>query len=139
MAYSSAYITGLLLALMVSFNGMLSNYTSTYFSSFIFNAIGLIIFSLLLLRPRKLNSNHSKPTLFWLLIPGALSALTIVMSNTTVAQLGITIMIGISLLGQVLTSLVIDGFGLMGKPKIKISFKQIIGIGVIFIGVYLLL
>ncbi len=139
MAYSSAYITGLILALMVSFNGMLSNDTSTYFSSFIFNAIGLIIFSGLLLRPKKINLDYKKPSLFWLFIPGALSALTIVMSNITVAQLGITIMIGISLLGQVLTSLVIDGFGLMGKAKIKITFKQIVGIVTILVGVYLLL
>ncbi|MBF4695415.1 DMT family transporter [Fusibacter ferrireducens] len=139
MAYSSAYITGLLLALMVSFNGMLSNYTSTYFSSFIFNAIGLILFAILLLRPSKLSSGHMKPRLFWLLLPGALSALTIVMSNITVAQLGITIMVGISLLGQVLTSLVIDGLGLLGKPKTKITLKQIIGICIIFVGVYLLL
>ncbi|GAU78064.1 DMT family transporter [Fusibacter sp. 3D3] len=123
MPYASAYITGLLLAFMVSFNGMLASYTSAYFSSFIFNVIGLIIFSLLLLRPQTLHPNQSRPALFWLLIPGALSALTIVMSNTTVAQLGITLMIGISLLGQVLTSLVIDGFGLMGKEKVKISFR----------------
>ncbi len=140
MSYSTAYLTGLLLALMVSFNGLLSNSTSAYFSSFIFNAIGLICFSFLLLTPlNRKNKVRSKQKIVWLLVPGFLGAITILLSNATVVQLGVTLMVGISLLGQVITSLFVDGFGLMGKEKVKISYKQMIGIVIMFVGVALLL
>lgn len=140
MSYSTAYLTGLLLALMVSFNGLLSNSTSAYFSSFVFNAIGLICFSLLLLTPlNRKQRDPKKQRVIWLLIPGFLGAITILLSNATVVQLGVTLMVGISLLGQVITSLFVDGLGLMGKEKVKISYKQLIGIAIMFVGVALLL
>ncbi len=138
MPYSSAYATGLLLALMVFFNSLLASVTSIYVGSFFFNFIGFLFFSLCLILGVNVPARGKKSP-YHLIVPGILGALTIVLSNLTVAEIGVALMVGISLLGQMITSLFIDGFGLLGKEKTPITVKQLISLFIIAIGVYFLL
>lgn len=142
MSYWMAYFTGLLLALMVSFNGLLSVATNTYVSSLIFHGIGLIIFTLLLLygRSKKNNMLHEfLATPLILVLPGLLSSLTIILSNVAMSALGVSLLVGVSLLGQVTASFFIDGYGLLGKEKSIVSSRQLFGTGVMLLGVWFLL
>lgn len=132
MAKFSAYFTGLILSVMVTFNGLLSRFTSTTLSNVIYHAIGLFFFGMLMIiLSRKLNAFKFR----WIyLLPGFLGSLTIILNNIVLNAIGVTLMISFTLVGQVVTSLVIDEWGLLGKPSVKTGFKQWLGVGIMIVG-----
>ncbi|HAS73847.1 MAG TPA: hypothetical protein DCS67_06860 [Clostridiales bacterium UBA8960] len=132
MAKILAYVTGLILSIMVTFNGLLSSFTSTYLSNVIYHAIGLFFFGLLMLM---LSRKTSKIKFRWIyLVPGFLGSLTIILNNVVLNAIGVTMMITFTLVGQVITSLMIDRWGLLGKESVKIHTKQWFGVGIMILG-----
>lgn len=143
MSYILALISGVLLSLMIYFNGLLSASTSFYWGNIIFQGIGLFIFSFILIIKGK-SQSHSlqkdlKHGLVALALPGLLGAFTIILSNIVIINIGVTLMVGISLLGQMTTSMIIDANGFLGKDKKNISWAQISGSGLMLLGLWLLL
>jgi len=143
MSYILALISGVLLALMIYFNGLLSTSTSFYWGNVIFQGIGLFIFSFILIIKGKSHShilqNDLKYGFIALALPGLLGAFTIILSNIVIINIGVTLMVGISLLGQMITSMIIDANGFLGKDKKSISWAQISGSGLMLLGLWLLL
>jgi len=143
MYYLLAIVTGLLLAIMVYFNGLLGASTTIYVGSVIFHAVGLFIFGFTLLligKTQNLRYKESiKPSLLALILPGVLGSFTIVLSNIALVQIGVTLMVGISLIGQVVTSMIIDTCGYLGKEKSSLTIPQGVGTGLMLSGVWLLL
>lgn len=132
MAKSLAYFTGLLLSIMVTFNGLLSGVTNTYFSNVVYHSIGLIFFGIIVFTMReKLPHIKLKPIHF---IPGVLGSLTIILNNIVIGAIGVTLMTAFTLVGQVLTSLAIDHWGLLGKKVTKPTPKQWFGVAVMIVG-----
>lgn len=143
MPYVFALTTGFLLALMVFLNGQLSTISSTHTANILFHGIGLLIFCGILIIVVK-KQPHSflkewKEAPLSLVIPGFLSAATILLSNLVLQHLSVSLLVGISLLGQILTSTVIDTLGLLGKEKTPLTWHQWLGSASMFIGVWLLL
>jgi transporter family-2 protein len=143
MAYVLAFVSGLLLALMIYFNGLLSSTTTFYWGNVIFHGIGLLLFSLALMTkgPTQLSTLEKDfdQGIISIALPGFLGALTIILSNIVIMNIGVTLLVGISLLGQMATSMMIDSKGLLGKEKKNIHLAQIGGSGLILTGVWLLL
>jgi transporter family-2 protein len=131
-----AFFTGMMLAVMVYFNGQMSQQTTVAFANLFFQLFGLLFFTVLLLvKKGRLPSGYRH----WaFLLPGVLSSLTVLMSNIVVLKLGVAIMVGTSLLGQVTASMLIDQFGLLGKAKHPIKKSQFIGYLVITLGLILM-
>jgi len=132
-----ALITGMLLAVMVYFNGQLSEASSPAISNAIFQGIGLVVFTIALILQKKSLKMHYFT--FPFLIPGILSCFTVLISNTVVTVLGVSTMIGLSLFGQVSASLIIDQLGLLGKPKNPVNKSQLTGLVFIAVGLILML
>lgn len=132
MAKILAYITGLILSIMVTFNGLLSQFTSTYLSNVIYHTIGLFFFGILMLA---LSRKFNKIKFRWVyLVPGFLGSITIILNNIVLNAIGVTMMISFTLVGQVITSLAIDRWGLLGKDAVKTESKQWIGVGIMILG-----
>ncbi len=132
MAKLLAYFTGLVLSIMVTFNGLLGSYTSAYMSNVVYHAFGLVFFGIFLLF---LGKHRNKGTFKWVyLIPGFLGSLTIILNTVVMNVIGITMMVAFTLVGQVVTSLVIDHFGLLGKSVSKSTPKHWLGVGIMIIG-----
>jgi transporter family-2 protein len=132
-----AYFTGLVLSLMIYFNGQLSSVTSTYISNVIYHGIGVLFFGgvLMIIKSQK---NHT-PFKWHYMIPGIMGSLTIILNNYVVGKIGVTLMIAFTLLGQVVTSLIIDHYGLLDKPVSKTHLKQWIGVAVMSFGLWIML
>lgn len=132
---SLAFLTGFLLSLMLYFNGLLSDTTTLFYGSLFFHGFGTLIYLALtyLIFPRKKTTWYPK-----YMVPGLLNAIVIMGSAFAITNLGVTAFVSISLLGQLTASLIIDGFGLLGKEKSTIKKRQLIGLFVICVGVYLL-
>jgi transporter family-2 protein len=132
-----ALINGVLLAIMIFFNGMLSSITGPYLSTLLFHVLGLfIILVLSLIRKNRLFILNI-PILFFL--PGLLSVITILLNNLCIPQIGITLTIGISLYGQLVMSSVIEHFGLYGMPMNRFKKEKILGMSIISLGIIVMI
>lgn len=132
----SAFI-GALIAIMTLFNGTLSNTFGNYTSSIIIHVIGLfsITFVLLITRSR---IKIKKGIPVYLYSAGAIGVFSVVFSNLSFSKLGVSLTLALGLLGQSLSSIFIDHFGLLGMKVIKFEKKKCIGLLFIILGIFIM-
>lgn len=136
MAKFLAFLTGLILSIMITFNGLLSQSTNAYLSNVIYHGIGFLFFGGFLLILKK--KSVKIPFKGYYLMPGALGSLTIILNNIVVKELGVTLMIAFTLVGQVTTSLIIDEWGLLGKTIHKSTLQKWLGVGIMVVGLIIM-
>ena len=128
-----ALLNGVILAIMIFFNGMLSSITGPYMSTLIFHVLGFIlILAISMVKKNNIVSFKKVPLMFFL--PGILSVITILLNNICIPQIGITLTIGISLYGQLIMSIFVEHFGLFGMPVNKFRKEKILGFSIITLG-----
>lgn len=127
-------LIGILVAVMVAFNGELSNNTGNYSSLVIIHVIGYIALVILMMY-KKIKIPFKMTLPLWLYSAGVITVGTVLINNVTYAEIGVSLPIALGLLGQSITSLVFDHYGFLGMQKIKFNKKKIIGITIIIIGV----
>lgn len=127
-------LIGILIAIMVAFNGELSNGIGNYSSLIVIHILGyaLLVF-LMLYKKIKIPFKMTLP--LWLYSAGAIGVATVLINNITYSSIGVSLPVALGLLGQSLTSIVFDHYGLLGMPKVEFNKKKLIGLIVIIIGV----
>jgi transporter family-2 protein len=129
-----ALANGILLAVMVYYNGMLSGTTGPYLSALIFHLLGLVlILAISLARKNKLPSLAKIPPLY--LLPGILSLTTILLNNLCIPRLGVSLTVGVGLYGQLAMSSLVEHFGLFGMPLRKFRKGKLAGFSLISLGI----
>lgn len=133
-----AFFLGVIISFMISINGGLAEAVGVMPSTVIIHAVGTV-FALLMcvIRKEKLGVFGRKP--FWLYLGGAFGVLTTVFQNYAFSYISMTSIIALGLLGQTITSLVYDRFGLMGMPKRPFEKSSIIGIVFAIAGILVML
>ena len=128
---------GALIAIMILFNGTLSNHTGNYTSSVLIHSIGLIgVVITLLITKSKFNLQKNIP--LYLYSAGAIGFCTIIFNNISFPVLGVSLTLALGLLGQALASIVIDHFGLLGMKSIHFEKKKLIGLTLVSLGVLIM-
>ncbi|MPM71963.1 hypothetical protein SDC9_118935 [bioreactor metagenome] len=69
---------------------------------------------------------------------GAIGVLTVLFSNLSFLKLGASLTIALGLLGQSLSSIVIDNFGLLEMQIFKFEKKKLIGLIFIILGIFIM-
>lgn len=129
-----ATLDGILIALMVVFNGLLASRTGNSQSLIIIHIVGLLGTTLLLIGSRnKLKSIKGIP--FYLFIAGALGIFNVLFNNISFLKLGATLTLCLNLLGQLIASMIIDHFGLLGQQVNKINSTKLFGISIMILGI----
>src|SRR6476659_3163683 len=109
---------------MIPLNGILSEMTGNYTSSVMIHIVGLVaIVIVLLVSKSKLRMQKGIP--LYLYSAGAIGVFTVLFSNISFTALGVSITIALSLLGQSVSSIIIDHFGLLGMKVVKFEKKKI--------------
>jgi transporter family-2 protein len=127
-------LIGILIAIMIAFNGKLSDGLGNYSSLVIIHTIGFIaILVILFYKKIKISFKNNLP--LYLYIAGAISVFTVMINNLSYTALGVSLPVALGLLGQLITSLAFDHYGLLGMPKINFNKKKIIGLLIIMIGI----
>lgn len=130
-------LIGILIAIMVAFNGQLSSGIGTYFSLVVIHLLGYISLIIFMVAKRiKIPLKFTQP--LWLYSAGAISVFTVMFNNLSYPVLGVSIPVALGLLGQTVTSLIFDHFGFLGMPVVKFNPKKIIGITIIICGVLIM-
>lgn len=128
---------GMLLAVMIFFNGVISSKVGPIVGTLIFHVLGLImILAISIIKKNKLNLR--KVSLFTYL-PGMMSVITILLNNLCIPELGVTLTVGISLFGQLVISCLIGHLGLFGMPVYRFRKEKILGFSMISAGILIMM
>ena len=129
--------TGIIVAIMISLNGQVSGIAGSYASSVIIHLVGLFgIILVLIFTKSKIGNLKGIP--FYMFTGGLIGILTVLFTNASYIGLGVSLMVSISLLGQLVTSLVIDHFGYFNMPVSEFDKKKILGLIIIIVGIYVM-
>lgn len=75
---------------------------------------------------------------WWAWFGGLLGAFYVASSTVVAAELGASTLLGLALLGQLATALVIDHFGWLGLPVNPITWTRLAGVALLGAGVWLM-
>ena len=101
--------------------------------------LGGAIFSavpLLLMRGGNLSAWRGLP--WYTLLAGVFGLVVVSAANYTIPRLGATATIVLIVVGQLVIGLLIDQFGLLETTVRPIGLNRLLGIGILFVGVYLI-
>lgn len=138
MNYLIALITGALTSIMIFFNGTLSDSYGNMASTILIHIVGLITILLLILIKRdKFNFGKGLPLIMY--SAGLVGIATVVLTNLSFMELGVSLTLALGLLGQTVFSLIIDHFGLFGLSITKFEPKKLTGLLIIVIGIIVMI
>jgi transporter family-2 protein len=125
---------GALISIMIMLNGTLSNSYGNYTSTVIIHLTGLfsIIFILLITRTK---FKFKKNIPIYLYSAGAIGIFTVLFNNLSYSTLGVAVTIALGLLGQSITAIIIDHFGLLGMDIIRFRKEKFIGLILVSFGI----
>lgn len=133
---TSAFVGGLI-ALMILFNATLASYTGNYQSSIVVHFIGLMGISMVLLfRKSKIKWHKSVP--LYAYSAGFIGVMPIIFNNISFNVVGVSITLALGLLGQSISSVIIDHFGFFEMKIIKFNKRKLIGLMIIVIGIVIM-
>ena len=129
-----ALFNGILLAVMIFLNGLLGHFIGPYFSTLVFHTVGLLLILIFCVIKRNIVLNvRSLPIISFL--PGVLNVAVILLNNLCIPQIGITLTIATSLYGQLVTSTLMESFGLLGLSAVRFRKEKMLGFSLISLGV----
>ncbi|MDD6770760.1 DMT family transporter [Inconstantimicrobium porci] len=133
-----ALLTGITLSVMISINGNLSNQYGVFLSAVIIHVVGSLSAFIMCIfkKDKKPLFTHSPK---WIYLGGAIGVCSTVFNNLAYSHISMTSIVALGLLGQALTSLLIDRFGLLGMQKQNFSKTSIPGFIIAFSGMIFML
>lgn len=129
---------GILIALMVSFNGLLAEAIGNNEALIIIHIIGLLGTSIIFIikKEKFVSVKGLSPFLF---TAGIIGIFNVTFNNMCFIELGAALTLGLCLLGQLIASTIIDHFGLLGVKVNPLNFKKIAGIIIMSIGIVIMI
>lgn len=134
MYYFLSVLAGIFIAVMVMINGKLTAYYGVYSATAVIHLVGLA-FALVLLGVKRQRIMPEKRLPFHLYLGGAVGFLTVVFNNISFGRISLSAILALGLLGQCLTSLVLDKYGFWGMPKHPYSKLKLFGIALVTLGI----
>ncbi|MBM7614994.1 DMT family transporter [Alkaliphilus hydrothermalis] len=136
--YVIVLLLGVLIAMMININGILGVYTNVYFSSFAVHLIATTGTLGLVAINKEINRRNVQLP-FYYYLGGIMGGMIIVLNNVTFQALGVSITIALVLLGQVVTSLLVDSFGLLRMKQIPFKKGKIPGLILMLTGIFIMM
>ena len=127
-------LIGVLISVMIVFNGTLSRNVGNYLSLIIIHCLGLFLITLILLI-RKIKIKLDKNIPLFLYSAGAIGIFTVLFNNISFNRIGTSLTLSLGLLGQSLTSIFFDHYGLFNMKVTRFRKEKLIGILIIFLGI----
>ncbi len=138
MVYFLSILTSIFIAVMIAINGNLTAVYGVPAATAIIHLVGLLLITgTSVFRKERLFSVRGLPiTLF---SGGAIGVATTLFNNMAYGMISVSAIIALSLLGQAVTSLLIDQYGWFGMPARKFTTGKLIGLLFTIFGIVCLL
>lgn len=131
-------LTGIIIAVMVAVNGGLTRWYGVYTAAVIIHVVGILFaFALLCVTKKKFRVPKGLP--LWLYTGGLIGVFTTVFNNFSFGKISLTGIVALGLLGQAVTSMLIDGLGLFGMKKYAFCKSSLIGLAFAAAGILVML
>ena len=133
MYYFMSLLTGILISVMITLNGWLSEFYGIYAATVIVHIVGFsVIASLILIRrERPFAGRYAWP----LYLGGAIGVFVAASGNIAFGRISISAILALGLLGQSVMGLIIDQYGLMGMPKHPFGKRKLVGLVIVIAGI----
>ncbi|MEG1776389.1 MAG: DMT family transporter [Clostridia bacterium] len=122
-----AVISGVLTTLTVAQNGQLADFYGSYSAAMLIHAVGMITVLCWRFFQRK-SLPPKKPAPPWMFMGGVIGVATTVFINSAFGGVSVTAIMALGLLGQLMTSIVVDQLGFLGTQKNRFSSKRLLGL-----------
>jgi transporter family-2 protein len=130
-------ILGALISIMIMFNGTLANGFGKYTSNIIIHITGLVaVILILLLKKSKFKGLKCIPWYFY--SAGAIGVFSVLFNTLSFQAIGVSLTLALGLLGQSVSSIIIDHYGLMGMNIVKFEKKKLVGLFIIVTGIVIM-
>lgn len=131
-------IAGILQGLMISLNGQLGNYYDMFGVSFFVHGIAVIIllFYMKCKEKRKIKFSGVPPYVY---LVGFMGIALVASSTWCILAIGATAMTGLSVVGQMISSAIVDHKGWFGVEKQPFQWKELPAYLLVLAGVWLIL
>ncbi|MFT4006784.1 MAG: DMT family transporter [Lacrimispora sp.] len=131
-------LAGIVIAFMVAVNGGLTAHYGVFGAAVIIHIVGSC-FAFLLIKICRQKTVFQRSISWWMYTGGVIGVLTTVFNNFAYGKISLTSIIAVGLLGQTVTSLVIDSFGLFGMQKYRFKKSTLIGLVYAVAGIIVML
>ena len=128
-------LAGILQGVMVSLNGQMGNYFSLFGICFFVHAIALVLLLAYLLAKRQTLRFAGAP--WYVYLVGVMGIAIVASSSWCTLHVGASAFMALSTAGQLISSALIDRFGLFGMPVTRIRKRQLPGYALVLLGVLL--
>ena len=135
MAIIFAIISGISMTLQGIFNTKLGDKIGVWETNVIVQATGLVLTLIISFFLGKGNYKEIKDVNKLYLLGGILGVVIIFTVMKSIGGMGATCGIGIILIAQLLSAALIDSFGLFDTQKVSFGIKEILGIGMMIVGI----
>ncbi|PJZ48821.1 DMT family transporter [Leptospira saintgironsiae] len=138
-----ALLSGLAMSIQPGINSILgknieSPWLASTISFFVGTiALGIITFALGEMKSTAFIVQTIKDQPWWIWIGGFLGAIVVTSSLVFAPKIGATSWIALFLLGQVVTSILLEKWGVLGFPEKPISVQKMIGLGLLVVSAWL--
>ena len=126
MYYLASLFTGILVAVMIAFNGGLTVVYGIYAATVVIHIVGLILIGGIILARREKPFVKRQP--WYLYLGGVLGVATTASVNYAFGKISLSAILAIGLFGQSMAGALVDQFGLFGMRKHPFRTYQIFGI-----------
>jgi len=133
-----ALLAGLLLAVQGPVNTALGKRTDRYLATLVSFSGGWLVLALIVALFGNGNLSGITAARLWQLLGGLYGAFGVCVSIAAIPLLGVALTLMVSLLGQLITAVLIDVFGLLGQCPLPISPLRLAGILAVAAGIWLL-
>ena len=128
-------LAGILQGVMVSLNAQMGNYFSLFGICFFVHGIALVLLLGYLLVKRQPLRFSGAP--WYVYLVGVMGIAIVASSSWCTLHIGAAAMLALSTAGQLISSKLVDQFGLFGMPVVKLRTKQLPGYLLVIVGVAL--
>ncbi|MCL2187620.1 MAG: DMT family transporter [Defluviitaleaceae bacterium] len=135
MYYLLALFTGILIAVMITFNGNLTAAQGLYSATVIIHLVGLVGISALLLVKRESPFTREKRPPIHLYLGGAIGVITVLLTNSAFGNISVSALLALGLFGQSLTGILVDQFGLFGMDRHPFRRFKLAGLALMLVGI----
>ena len=133
MYYFLSLLTGILISVMIAFNGGLTRQYGVYTATVIIHIVGLVLITALALINRE--RLFPKRYAWFLYLGGAIGVLTTVFNNLAFGRISVSAILALGLFGQSISGILIDQYGLLNMPIYPFTRRKLIGLALILCGI----
>jgi len=135
--YFLSLLTGVIISVMIAFNGVLTGEYGVYTATVLIHLVGLLLILFIVLIKRE--NPFSKRQSWFLYIGGAIGVFTTIANNVSFSRISVSAILALMLFGQSLAGIIVDRYGLFNMPKYPFAKRKLFGAALVLCGIAVML